>query len=348
MKPKPFECDCLHLYTPPHPVGAVLHTSSAHMRRKLERMLGPSSAAQWTLYGEEATLQLERLHSGLSYTERAELRVAPLFETGPDLWQAMTLEDWLERQRSAWFGALEDKLYFELQPIAHLRTRQTYGFEALVRARLNDGQHLNAGALLSAARSYSQTHAFDAVARVGAIEQAFPHLPAPYSLFVNFAPSVVYDPQVCLATTLKACERVGADPSRLVFEVVETEAFPDLELLGRILERYRDFGARVALDDLGAGNTSLMYLERLRPDLVKLDRDLIRGIHFDDPRSKLVAALIDYAHRLGIEVVAEGVETAAEFKTVLELGADYAQGYFLGRPERIARPISLQTWSTLE
>jgi len=318
------------------------------MWRKLELMLGPASASQWTLSGEEAAPWLERLHAHLSYTERAEVRVAPLFETGPDLWQAMTLEDWLERQRSAWFGTLEGKLHFELQPIAHLKSRQTCGFEALVRARLEDGQHLGAGALLSAARAYGQTHAFDAAARVGAIEQAFPLLPAPHALFVNFAPSVVYDPQVCLATTLKACERVGADPSRLVFEVVETEAFPDLELLGRIIERYRDFGARVALDDLGAGNTSLTYLERLRPDLVKLDRDLIRGIHVDDPRSKLVSALIDYIHRLGIEVVAEGVETAAEFGAVLELGADYAQGYFLGRPERTARPVNEQAWSALE
>ncbi|WP_245576198.1 EAL domain-containing protein [Deinococcus murrayi] len=275
---------------------------------------------------------LEALLEGFSRTERQDLLAAPCQSGGqPDPWHTAPLERWLERLESSWFVAATGRLRFHVQPIADLRRAAVYGYEALVRA---EGEHglIGAGALLQAAFAQGQSRAFDALARREAIRQVYPQLGPGQVLFINFAPGVVYNPDVCLQTTFQACREVGADFSRLLFEVTESEAFPDLAFLRRILERYRAEGAQVALDGLGAGHTGLTYLAELRPDLVKLDRALVRGLSTDDPRFPLVQALVAYAHSLGIRVVAEGIETAQELQAVRELEADYAQGYFLGRP----------------
>jgi len=185
-------------------------------------------------------------------------------------------------------------------------------------------------------------------ARSSIIRKATPQLARDRWLFVNFTPSAIYDPATCLATTWRACQQVGADLSRIVFEVVESESFPDTDLLGRIFDTYRTQGARMALDDLGAGYTSLSYLMTLKPDLVKLDRDLIRDLTRQDPRAQLVASLLGFARDCGIRTVAEGIETAEELQLLRELGADLAQGFFLGKPApqpQEPAPERLQAWA---
>ncbi|SEJ66464.1 EAL domain, c-di-GMP-specific phosphodiesterase class I (or its enzymatically inactive variant) [Deinococcus reticulitermitis] len=277
--------------------------------------------------------QLKAVLAGFSRTERADLRAAPpqAGEESPDPWQAAPFEQWVQRLDSRWFSTACQHLLFYLQPIVALSSGEVYGQEALVRACV-EGELIGAGALLQAATVHDQARAFDAQARRVAIRTAYPQLAEGQVLFINFAPGVVYNPDVCLQTTFQACREVNADFSRLLFEVTESEAFPDLGLLAAILQRYRAEGAQVALDDLGAGQTSLTYLDALRPDLVKLDRGLIQGLHADDHRVPLIGALIAYAHDLGIRVVAEGIEREEELHMVRDLGADYAQGYFLGRP----------------
>ena len=331
------ECDCRQITTaPPSESRAedlLVQATSAHVRRRLSGLLGGATPYQgaYRLSGDDGALRA--LGAALSVAERAEVRVVPVREDQVLFWEAQSLDACLSRLDSPWFARAAERLHFELQPIVRLAGGAVYGHEALVRAEL-EGRRFGAGALLDAAAAHGRARAFDARARVEAIGQAYPLLPAAQKLFINFAPGVVYNPRVCLATTFAACRAVGADFSRLVFEVTESEAFPDLALLGEILQAYRAQGARVALDDLGAGHTGLLYLRELRPDLVKLDRGLVVDLHPRDPRFALVGSLIAYAHALEIEVVAEGIETAAELEAVRALGADYAQGYLLGRPQR--------------
>ncbi|MBZ9751050.1 EAL domain-containing protein [Deinococcus sp. HMF7604] len=270
---------------------------------------------------------------------QTELLATPALTSGqPDPWAVRPLAVWLNRLETPWYADALKTLTFDLQPIVALGTGAVTGYEALVRAP-HRGQRLGAGELLRAAESHGHLRAFDALARREAIRQATPQLTQDQQLFINFAPGVVYNPDVCLQTTFAACREAGADFGRLVFEVTESEQFPDLDMLRRILTRYRAEGARVALDDLGAGHTSLTYLAALRPDIVKLDRDLSANLHGNDPRVDLVAALIRYAHELEIEVVAEGIETVDVLKLVTALGADYAQGYVLGRPAPEPLPL---------
>lgn len=330
-------CDCQAL-TPDLglPPGLAVRAASAHLHRKLGLVLQAQDwAAEWrggaALLRADPPERLRTLLDAFTPTEQPELFAAPWHGGEVNPWQVAPLERWVCRLLSGWFPAASRALEFHMQPVVALSGGQVYGYEALVRARWQ-GDLIGAGPLLDAAQAHGQSRAFDALARRTAIEQVYPQLAPEQVLFINFSPGVVYDPAICLRTTFATCREVGAEFSRLLFEVTETEAFPDLKLLARILERYRAEGAQVALDDLGAGHTSLTYLAALRPDIVKLDRDLIRGLHAADARVPLVHALIRYAHDLGIRVVAEGIETAQELTLVTELGADYGQGYFLGRP----------------
>lgn len=335
-------CDC-HRVQPPdltQLTGLSLRGGSAHLNRKLalwlqthELPLEQRSGA-WFI-APAGFGRLEALLAAFSLNERPELLAAPWTAGELDPWQLAPLEAWVRRLGSSWFTAAARRLHFHVQPIVELASGGVYGYEALVRAHGSgggDGGLIGAGPLLQAAAAHGQARAFDALARRSAIRQVYPQLQPGEVLFINFAPGVVYNPDICLRTTFETCQEVGADFSRLLFEVTESETFPDLRLLRAILERYRAEGAQVALDDLGAGHTSLTYLSELRPDIVKLDRALVRGLHGADPRVPLVTALVRYAHDLGIRVVAEGIETAGELELVRQLGSDYAQGYLLGRP----------------
>ncbi|CAM4446430.1 EAL domain-containing protein [Deinococcus marmoris] len=333
--------------------GLSIRAGSTHLQRKLAVFLSahdiPGEIEAGSIRVSRTSFgRLDGLLAAFSRTERPDLLAAPWLDGRLDLWQLAPLEQWMQRLATPWFATISDHLKFHLQPVVHLSTGEVYGYEALVRAQQH-GPLIGAWPLLQAAAAHGQARAFDAHARKTAIRQAYPQLGADQQLFINFAPGVVYNPDICLQTTFAACREVGADFSRLVFEVTESETFPDLGLLRSILERYQQEGAQVALDDLGAGHTSLSYLTELRPDIVKLDRALISGLHENDRRVPLVSALIGYAHDLGIRVVAEGIETQGELTLMMTLGADYAQGYFLGRPVPQAAgllPQAASFWSS--
>ncbi|GGO38932.1 EAL domain-containing protein [Deinococcus humi] len=334
----PALCDCQAVT--PLDVSSItalsIRATSTHLQRKLAVLLSAHDVpgevqVDATRIGRPSFDQLDQVLAAFSRTERPDLLAAPWMDGRLDTWQLAPLDQWVQRLSTPWFETISDHLKFHLQPVVHLGTGEVYGYEALVRAQQN-GQLIGAWPLLQAAAAHGQARAFDAQARRTAIRQVYPQLDTRQQLFINFAPGVVYNPDICLQTTFAACRDVGADFSRLVFEVTESETFPDLKLLRSILDRYQQEGAQVALDDLGAGHTSLSYLMELRPDIVKLDRALISGLHEDDRRVPLVTALIGYAHDLGIRVVAEGIETQDELALMIALGADYAQGYFLGRP----------------
>ncbi len=337
-------CDCQTVRRTPLDVsGLALFARASHVRQQLARLLDGRAELQRSegdvlLVGGELAPLLRQLSDQLTYTQRQDARAAPWDGARVDYTGTAALEQWAGRYESPWFGLAALELRFDLQPIAALDGGLIHGYEALVRARLGE-QEIGARPLLEAAAAHDQQAAFDAHARSRAIVQAYPQLPAAARLFINFSPAVIYDPGICLDTTFRSCIDAGADIKRLVFEVSETHAFPDLTLLRRILDRYREEGARVALDNMGSGHTSLHALSALRPDYVKLDRGLLGGLRHGDLRVPLIAAMIRHAHELGIVVIAGGIETVEELQLVRELGADLGQGYFLARPA--ARPGEL-------
>ena len=177
----------------------------------------------------------------------------------------------------------------------------------------------------------------DRIGRESAISGAVPWL-GDDDLFINFNPTSIYRPQVCLASTERVVHETGIEPERLVFEVVESHAIADRGHLVSILDHYRSLGWRVALDDVGAGWSSLSLLAAVRPDVVKLDKRLVQELPDDGARTVL-KAVTDLAHQLGAVVVAEGVETERLADEVTALGADLGQGWLFGRPVRPHPPV---------
>ena len=125
---------------------------------------------------------------------------------------------------------------------------------------------------------------------------------------------------------------------RIVLEITERASLADVPELSSRLARLRALGFRIAVDDLGAGFAGLASFARLRPEVVKIDMSLVRGVEIDPVRQKLVDSITHASHDLGILVVAEGIESPAERDVLAALEVDLLQGYLFGRPERAFAP----------
>lgn len=158
-----------------------------------------------------------------------------------------------------------------------------------------------------------------------ALSSAASASPALY-LSVNASPALLSKgdlPQIA--------ERMG--PRQLVVEVTEHDAVEAYDELVAQLSGLRQLGVRVAVDDAGSGYASFRHILSLRPDIIKLDIGLVRGVHEDAGRRSLASALTGFSREVGAVLVAEGVEVEAEAETLRDLGVDYGQGYLFGRPE---------------
>ena len=288
---------------------------------------------------------LRRLADGLGDAlSRAELRDTKslVVEVGAtltlaDLRRHAALSAVVARIQGEWFTEMlrEDRLTSHFHPIVRTDEPQTvFAYECLLRGLGTDGSLVQPGRLFQAALDADLLFPLDRVARLTAIRCAAAHdLDAGDTrLFINFNPTSIYDPNYCLRSTVAAIAETALSPDRVVFEVVESDQITDLGHLVRIADFYREAGFKIALDDLGSGYGSLNLLCELRPDFVKLDMQLVRGVDHDTYKAGIVRGLLETARDLGIESVAEGIETEAEWSWVREHGADYVQGYLFAMP----------------
>lgn len=226
----------------------------------------------------------------------------------------------------------DGRLLSVFQPIVHAGCpERVFGYEALVRGRERDGSIVGAARLFDTARSVDLLVHLDRIARLEAIRGAVAHR-LETRLFLNVNPASIDDPRAHLEATMSALRDAGLDPSQVVFEVVESDEIRDPDGLRQLLDLYRAAGFGVALDDLGAGYSSLNALTLLRPDFVKLDMKLVRDVDGDAYRAEIVGKLLESARNLGIRTVAEGVETEGEWRWLTDHHVDFVQGYFFAEP----------------
>lgn len=219
-------------------------------------------------------------------------------------------------------------LKFAFQPIVDVRDRSVFAQEALVRGA--DGQ--SAGEVLSAVDK-TNIHAFDRKCRIGAVKAAARLLAdRGEMLSLNTMPNSVYDPETCLRTTIAAANATGFPITRIMFEMTEHEAIEDIDHFTKIVESYKDMGFITAIDDFGAGSSGLNLFASVVPDIVKLDIKLVAGLHKSRVQKMIVGNMLDLCTKLGIGVIAEGVEEAAEVEALKEMGVYLFQGYFFARP----------------
>jgi EAL domain-containing protein (putative c-di-GMP-specific phosphodiesterase class I) len=237
----------------------------------------------------------------------------------------------IEAARSALAQLVEgDGLSMVVQPIVDIRSGTVHAYEALARFGTQP------------AKGSSPLHWFAMADELGArpaLERAclrqalelFPHRPVGTSLTVNLSAPVLLEG----ATMAMLADLADSQPGELeglVIEITEETLVQSDEQLQSAIAPLRERGARLAVDDMGAGYSGLRQITTVLPTYLKLDKALVTGIDSDPDRAALVGALAGYATQVGGLLIAEGIETEAELQELRRLGVPLVQGYHLGRP----------------
>ncbi len=217
-----------------------------------------------------------------------------------------------------------------VQPIVDLRSERMIGVEALSRFSVAPQRPPDEWFAEAASVGLGRELELAAVAR--ALEK-IPLLPPGTYLSVNVSPETLCSPG--LMATLR-----GHAFDRIVVELTEHASVEDYDLVEQVRRKLRTLGARLAVDDTGAGISSLQHVIRLRPDVIKLDRSMIANLEQDPVRRALTGALVELSGSLHAALVAEGIETREELAALRSLGVPYGQGFLLGRPEPLRQPMA--------
>jgi EAL domain-containing protein (putative c-di-GMP-specific phosphodiesterase class I) len=241
------------------------------------------------------------------------------FEIGRELEAAKMGKEKEDRIRTV---IEKNQIAMVYQPIWDLNRHSPVGFECL--ARFSGGPSRSPDKWFMEAAEIGLGTLLE-LAAIRLAQSSLPSFPADIYLAVNASPKTILSGE--LADTLN-----GLQAERIVLEITEHAHVEDYEGLLRALEPLRGRGIRLAVDDAGAGFSSLQHILQLRPDLIKLDMALTRHINLDPARRALASALVAFARNTNSRIIAEGVETASELDALRSIGIEKAQGYFLGRP----------------
>ncbi len=218
------------------------------------------------------------------------------------------------------------------QPIVNLRTRRVFAYEALVRSSSPHFQ--GPPALFDEALRSRHLGALGRAIR----ELTFEHGPA-CPMFINIHPNEFDD-----GWLVQPDDPVFQHEHGVYLEITESVPLSHFTMCHSVLAEMRSRGAMLAVDDLGAGYSNLKYIADLSPEVVKLDRELIVNLRSGTRQHALVRAIVRLCEELGTKVVAEGIETEAEARAVMETGAHYGQGYYFARPA-FPPPKPVDGWS---
>ncbi|WP_443690735.1 bifunctional diguanylate cyclase/phosphodiesterase [Pseudomonas sp.] len=222
-------------------------------------------------------------------------------------------------------------LHSLFQPILSLSDRRILGYEALTRGPSNSPLH-SPISLFAVARQAGRLSELELAARECACRR-FSEQKLEGKLFLNVSPESLLKPAHPPGRTLELLNAYGISPSQVVIELTEQTPTEDFELLYNALHHYRDMGFSIAMDDLGAGYSSLRLWSELRPDYVKIDRHFIDGIHQDAVKREFVGSMLQMAKASRAIVIAEGIELPEELAVLIDMGVDLVQGYLLCRPQ---------------
>ena len=229
---------------------------------------------------------------------------------------------------------------YAYQPIVDVDSKTVFAHEALVRGPNGEG----AFSVLSQVTEQNR-YRFDQACRVKAIKGAS-RLGLQEYVSINFLPNAIYKPEVCIRTTLAAAAVHNFPVDRIIFEVTEGERIDDGPWFAQILREYKRCGFKTAIDDFGAGYAGMKLLSDFQPDIIKIDMDLIRNVDTNRSRQAIVRSLVRLCEDLGIQVVAEGIETAGERDFLHDAGIRLMQGYLFAKPAFRARAdVDLNSYS---
>jgi len=244
-----------------------------------------------------------------------------------DLRTAGTLK-WVEQIRSA---LAEDRFVLFGQPIIDLRSDLVVGHELLIRMLSEDGEIIAPGEFLPTAERFGLIGEIDRWVTQHALRLALDK-----RVTINLAGPSIGDERILGLVSEAIAD--GLNPDNVLFEITETAAVSNFENAGSFAERLNDIGCKLALDDFGTGFGSFTYLKHLNAHYLKIDVDFVRDLVVNETDQAVVKAVVEIAHSLDKKTIAEGVEDAATLTALKDRGVDFAQGFYLGRPERLSPP----------
>ncbi|MFT3813495.1 MAG: EAL domain-containing protein [Acidovorax sp.] len=227
-------------------------------------------------------------------------------------------------------------LYLEMQPIMSLRDpRHSLDFEVLLRMRDPEGNVVPTPSLIGAAENSGRMGVIDRWVLGQTLAWTREHLGRlVHTRFIclNLSGASLNDERFMQDVVRMLAQYADVAP-RLCLEITESVALHDLENTRRFIAQVHGFGARVALDDFGAGYTSFSYLKELRGDLLKIDGSFVVNMNQHPANVSIVEAIVGLARNLGMKTIAEWAEDSATVQTLAEIGVDYVQGFAVARPQ---------------
>lgn len=215
---------------------------------------------------------------------------------------------------------------FSFQPIVNVAAGEVESFEVLVRGASGEP----AGQVFQQVHEANKYH-FDELLRIKAVPLAV-ELGVTCHLNLNLLPRSIEISKTAISSTLESSKQAGLPIENIVLEVTESEIIKDAERFAQAVNHYRSFGVNFAIDDFGAGFSGLNLLAEFQPDSIKIDMYLVRDIDSNGPRQAIVRGIIRTCQDLGIDIIAEGVETDDEYQWLFEEGIELFQGYFFAKP----------------
>jgi len=241
----------------------------------------------------------------------------------------------------------EDQVFYDIikqenittryQPIVDLKNGSVIGYEALSRGPI-DSIYYSPLALIDKAHELDMVWELEMLFRQKALEN-IDFLEKSQYLFVNVDPDIIKTNDFKSGLTRAYLDKIGRKETNIVFEITERTAIKDYEVFQEILDNYRKQGYQIAIDDVGAGYSGLKSITEIRPHYIKIDMDLIRNIDKDAFKQALIKAFVETSTTTNITIIAEGIETKEELKTLIMLGVHAGQGYFLQQPKAEYEPI---------
>ncbi|AEG59043.1 EAL domain-containing protein [Desulforamulus ruminis] len=233
--------------------------------------------------------------------------------------------------REEFEGLLEKRDFLIVyQPIASLQTGEILGWEALTRGPR--GSYFETPMVIfNFAEEVGLLFPLEKICRELSIIN-FGKMEKEQRLFLNIHPQTVNDTQFAKGETRKFLKDRFLSATNIVFEITERQGIHDFSQFNKTLSHYRNQGYRIAVDDAGAGFSSLQAIAEVKPEYIKIDSSLVRNIHSNRVKQALLETFVTFAQKIGCYIIAEGIETDQELTTLRTLGVHYGQGYYLARP----------------
>ncbi len=239
-----------------------------------------------------------------------------------------------DERKEALDAIIDNKLVKTVfQPIISLKDGNVLGHEALSRitgtSLIKDPEML-----FSIAGEYSRLWDLELLCRTRAFESAYQLMIPPYDkmLFINVNPNIMYDENFIMGFTKDFLMEFNIEPKNVIFEITERNVIVDMGGFLSTISHYRNQNYKIAIDDAGAGYSGLNLISDINPNYIKLDMKLIRNVDKDNLKYALVKGMVELSRESQISLIAEGIETREELFTLIQLGVQYGQGYYIQRP----------------